>query len=83
MQRLCPVLVAAETCSERGGRSRRGDQRRAASAPSAMAAALSMLDPVRLASCAIDLESTASDAAERSWPVTLMRSGTALPRKNL
>ena len=37
-----------------------------ASAPPAIAAALSVLDPARPASCATDLENTARDAADRS-----------------
>ena len=53
-----------------------------ATAPPAMAAAVSILDPVRPANCATDLENTARDAAERSCPVTLIRSGPELPRKN-
>jgi hypothetical protein len=53
-----------------------------ASAPPAMAAALSILDPLRPVSCATDLENTASDAAERSCPVTLIRSAPASPWKN-
>jgi hypothetical protein len=53
-----------------------------ASAPPAMAAALSILDPLRPANCATDLENTARDAAESSWPATLMRSAPELPWKN-
>ncbi len=55
-----------------------------ASAPPAMAAARSAFDPrpVRPANRATDTEYRARDAAETSWPVTLMRSGPALPMKN-
>jgi hypothetical protein len=38
--------------------------------------------PTRPASRATDTENWARDAAEMSWPATLMRSGPALPMKN-
>lgn len=53
-----------------------------ASAPPATAAALSISDPLRPANCATDLENTAKDATESSWPATLMRSAPELPWKN-